>query len=187
MSFIHFNLVNSSNCAGMAPAPVPGGGFGNAVLPAGMGIPGSYIIVNTATNNRYIGIAGDIGTRFNTRLATVTEMGFPGALMGMIGVTWGVTSHQNTGFAVWIVTNPAPPAAFVAVVDGVGVNLERLLIRFCMTQLGAGGTVSNNMMAIAPYVNPTPNAVTVQLSWGNMGGLFAAGWQQSVWAVGAAF
>lgn len=68
----------------------------------------------------------------------------------------------------------------MAVGDGVGVNLEQLLIRFCMTQLGAGGTVSNNMLALAAYVNPTPNAVTVQLTWGNMGGLFAVGNQQVV-------
>lgn len=187
MSFIHYNLNNSANCNGMAPAPLPAGGFTNALLPPGMGIAGTYIIVNTATNNRYVGIAGNIDNRFNTRLATVTEMGFPAPMMGLIGVTWGVTSHQNTGAPAWIVTNPAPPAAFVAVVDGVGINLEQLLIRFCMTQLGAGGTVSNNMLALAPYVNPTPNAVTVQLTWGNMGGLFAAGNQQAVWGVGAGF
>jgi hypothetical protein len=183
MSAIHFNLVNSANCTGMAPAPRAAGGFGNALLPPGMALAG----VNTATNNRYIGISGNIANRFNTRLATVTEMGFAPAAMGLIGVTWGVTSHQNTGAGAWIVTNPAPPAGFVAVIDGVGVNFEHLLIRFCMTQLGAGGTVSNNVLAVGAYVNPTPNAVTVRLSWGNMGGLFAAGFHQAVWGVGAGF
>jgi hypothetical protein len=69
-------------------------------------------------------------------------------------------------------------------VDGNLVNLERLLIRFVITQLGAGGTVSNNAMAVAPYPNPTPNPITVRLTWGAMGGLFAPGFQQAVWNVG---
>lgn len=189
MANIHFNLNNSANLAGMAPAPMAGGGFAAAALPGGMAMAGTYIIVNTTTNNRYIGIAGNIANRFNTRLATVTEMGFGGGTMGAIGVVWGQTSCQNSPtMAVpappWVVAVPAPPAAFTAIVDGATVNLEQLLIRFVITQLGAGGTVSNNAMAAAPYVNPTPNAITVQLSWGMMGGLFAAGFHQSVWGLG---
>jgi hypothetical protein len=42
MSNIHFDLNNSENLAGMAPAPMPGGGFSPAALPAGMAMPGSY-------------------------------------------------------------------------------------------------------------------------------------------------
>lgn len=189
MSNIHFNLNNSANLAGMAPAPIAGGGFAAAALPLGMAMAGTYIIVNTTTNNRYIGIAGNIANRFNTRLATVTEMGFGGGTMAAIGVCWGQTACQNSPtLAVpappWVVAVPLPPAAFTAVVDGAAVNLERLLIRFVLTQLGAGGTVSNNAMAAAPYVNPTANPITVRLTWGTMGGLFVAGFHQAVWGVG---
>ncbi|HEY0603858.1 MAG TPA: hypothetical protein VGD58_13150 [Herpetosiphonaceae bacterium] len=190
MGNIHYNLNNSANLTGMAPPPMMGGGFGAAALPGGMAMAGTYIIVNTATNNRYIGIAGNIANRFNPRMEAVTELGFAPLTMAGIGVTWGQTTCQNTPtLAVpappWVLAVPAPPAAFTAVIDGAVVNLERLLIRYVITQLGAGGTVSNNAMAAAPYINPTPNAVTVQLTWGAMGGLFAAGAQAAVWGVGA--
>ncbi len=174
----------------MAPAPLAGGGFGVAALPGGMAMPGTYIIVNTTTNNRYIGIAGNIANRFNTRLATVTEMGFDAMTMVRIGITWGLTTCQNTPvFGVpppWMPAVPAPPAAFTALIDGAMVNLEQLLIRFVITQLGAGGTVSNNAMAAVPYINPTPNPITVHLTWGAMGGLFVAGNQITVWGLGPA-
>ena len=195
MGYVHYNMINSSNCVGMAPPPIPGGGFGPAVLPGGMAIAGAYIIVNTTTNNRYIGISNNIHTRFNTRLATVTEMGFAGVpTLQAIGVTWGQVHVRNTlpappgGFG-WPVPGsaiaaPAPPAAFTAMIDGALVNLEQLLIRFVITQLGAGGTVSNNAMAAAPYANPTGNPVTVRLTWGGMGGLFAPGFHQANWGVG---
>ncbi len=199
MGQIHYNLINSANLDGMAPVPAQGGGFGNAALPAGMNMHGTYIIVNTLTNNRYIGIAGNIANRFNTRLATVTEMGFGAATMGAIGVTWGQTGCQNTPPPIavppiavppavpappWVLAVPAPPAAFIAFIDGHVVNLEQLLIRFVITQLGAGGTVSNNAMAFAPYANPTNDPITVRLDWGAMGGLFAAGFHVAVWGVG---
>lgn len=179
----------------MAPAPIPGGGFGVAALPAGMAMAGTYIIVNTTTNNRYIGIANNISARFNTRLATVTEMGFSDVpTMAAIGVTWGATGVRNTLPAVagwpmagWAPAVPIPPVAFTAMIDGFQVNLERLLIRFVITQLGAGGTVSNNAMAVAPYVNPTLNPIAVRLTWGAMGGLFSPGHHTSVWNVGGAW
>jgi hypothetical protein len=192
VSDIIFNLTNSANLNGMAPAPAMGGGFGNAALPAAMNGygAGTYIIVNTLTNNRYIGIASDIANRFNTRLATVTEMGFGAATMSAIGVCWGQTNYRISPTLLvpappWVVAVPAPPGAFQVMIDGAAINLERLLIRFCINQLGAGGTVSNNAMAATPYVNPTPNPVAVQLHWGTMGGLFPAGNLMAVWAVGA--
>ena len=196
MGYIHYNLNQSANCNGMAPQPLAAGGFGNANLPGGMAMAGTYIIVNTTTNNRYIGIAGNIQTRFNTRLATVTEMGFAAVpTMQAIGVTWGSTHVRNTAPALigggwppagsWIAV-PTPPAAFTAAIDGVAVNLEWLLIRFVLLQLGAGGTVSNNVYAFNAYTNPTPNPITVRLSWGAMGGLFVANSFQAVWGNGLA-
>ncbi|MBC7953099.1 MAG: hypothetical protein H7Z12_14930 [Rhodospirillaceae bacterium] len=197
MGYVHFNLVNSGDCGGMAPAALPGGGFGVAAVPAGLpAAPGTYIIVNTATHNRYVGISGNLFNRFNTgRLPTITEMGFPAATMQNIWVTWGETHVRDTAPALFpgallvaptpgfAIVAPAPPAAFTTLIDGVAVNLEQLLIRFVLTQLGAGGTVSNNAMAFAAYVNPTPNPILVQLSWGVIG-LFGAGNHQAVWPVG---
>lgn len=193
MSFIHFNLRHSARLGTMAPQPA-GGGFTNATLPPGMNMQGTYIIVNADTNNRYVGIATNIHARFVPRLATVTELGFAITTMDRIGVTWGETrtwdSNQQHLNGLGILNNatgqvvqPAPPAAFNATIDGSIVNLERLLIRFCLTQLGAGGTVSNNALAATAYLNPTPNIVTVRLTWGAMGLLFAPGYQQAQWGV----
>jgi hypothetical protein len=189
MADVIFDLIHSSHLGGMAPPTLVGGGFGIAAVPVGMGAAGTYIIVNTITNNRYVGIANNIATRFNDRLPTVTEMGFATGEMNRIGVTWGATQCRNTPtFLVpvppWVPAVPNPPAAFDTVIDGVNVKLERLLIRFVLTQLGGGGTVSNNMLAAAPYQNPTANAITVRLNWGTMGGIFAAGFHQAVWNVG---
>ncbi len=181
MSIIRFNLNNAASLAGMAPPALAGGAFGPAVLPPGMVGAGMYIIVNTHTNNRYVGISTNLPNRFATRMATVTEAGFSVAQMNQIGVFWGAAQFQNTaGFGgvmappVMTVLAYAAPLQFA--VDGVAVNFERLLIRFVLTQLGAGGTVSNNMMAFAPYANPTPNPITVRLDWGGGFGAFAAGW-----------
>lgn len=177
MSLVHFNLLHSTNLANMAPPTLPNGNFGNAQLPNGMDMPGMYIIVNTGTNNRYIGIANNIKNRFSHRLPTVVELGFDNATMSRIGVTWGSVEYQHTGVNAWH-TAPANPATVM--IDGVTVDLERLLIRFVLTQFGAGGTVSNNRQ-IAPYTNQTNNIVFVQLTWGNMGGLFTAGNQIAQW------
>lgn len=195
MGYIYYELNLSSNCVGMAPQTLPGGIFAPAMLPGGMGIPGAYIIVNGNTNNRYIGIASNIRDRFQTRLATVTEMGFSGVpTMQNIGVTWGSVYYKDThpGPAlplVWPIPGsalaiPAPPAAFTVLIDGYPVNLEHLLIRFVLTQLGAGGTVSNNALT-GIYTNPTPNPITVRLRWGDMGGLFTAGHSEAIWGIGA--
>ncbi|KAA0680882.1 hypothetical protein DS837_23465 [Azospirillum brasilense] len=199
MFHIIYNLINSANCSGMAPEPADGGGFTNATLPDGMAMPGFYIIVNTLTNNRYIGISGNIRERFKTRLATVTEMGFNAAVMRAIGVTWGrvqaLDSDRDqvlelpTG-PVWNPINhgavipPGDDSTFKLTLDGVDINLERLLIRFVLIQLGAGGTVSNNQMAATPYVNPTQNTIRVWLGWDGMGGLFDPGWQRADWLPG---
>lgn len=188
MSVVNFNLNNGATLAGMAPPALPGGLFGNATLPMGLAGAGMYLIVNTKTNNRYVGISTDLAQRFNTRMATVTELGFSTAQMNRIAVYWGTVQVQNTP----TLAIPAPPMTAVAaygaplnfMIDGVNVQLERLLIRFVLTQLGAGGTVSNNMMAAIPYTNPTANAITVTLNWGAGGVHFPAGFHTAVWATG---
>lgn len=196
MAYVHFDLTDSATCAAMVPPALVGGGFGAASLPQGMAGwgAGSYIIVNTNTNNRYAGISGNLTNRFNTRMAVVTEMGFAHATMARIGVTWGRTYVRNTAPVLggwgWgtplpggALAVPAPPGSFTAMVDGVSIHLEQLLIRFVSTQLGAGGSVSNNTL-MAPYTNPGPNDTLVRLSYGSMGGLFTAGERQSVWVSG---
>ena len=197
MGYIFYALNNSANCGGMAPPALAGGAFGFAALPPAMNMAGTYIIVNTMTNNRYIGIAANIQNRFQTRLATVTEMGFGPAVLANIGVTWGVAHCRNTlpvpalvpaaaPVAGSIPIAPAAGAPYTTVIDGAVINLEHLLIRLIMTQLGAGGTVSNNVM-VGPYVNPTPYPITVALQWGAMGGLFVANTMQAIWGAGAAW
>jgi hypothetical protein len=135
-----------------------------------------------ATENRYIGISQNIGNRFSTRMSVVTELGFPTATMAQIYVVWGtvrVRNHPhglaaaqapltpvlyggppaNIAFPNWGAggwANPVPAgggAAFTAMIDGNLINLEHLLIRFVMMRLGAGGTVSNNVL-MAPFNHP---------------------------------
>ena len=170
----------------MVPPPA-GGGFGAAALPAGLANQGMYIIFNNSTNNRYAGISTNLASRFNTRMAVVTELGFSQAVMNQIAVFWGGATTTNTALPA-----PAPAPAPVPVpaygapltrpIDGQAVNLERLLIRFLLTQF-VGGTVSNNMMAFGAYANPTANNVTVTLNWGAVGGI-PAGNHTAVWPAG---
>ncbi len=188
MSAITYNLLNAATLVGMAPPALGGGMFGAAALPLGLAGGGMYIIWNTNTNNRYAGISTNLATRFQPRLETVTELGFSGVQMNQIVVFWGTAQSQNTAGFGGVLVHPIAPVLWYGaplnmMVDGVAVNLERLLIRFMITQLGGGGTVSNNMMAFAPYGNPTPNPITVTLNWGACPWV-AAGGVAAVWPVG---
>lgn len=199
MSNIIFNLNNTAQLGIMVPPVLPAGGFGMAALPPGMaGMGGIYIIANLMAAiangnnpnliNRYIGTSANLAHRFSARMGAVTELGIPAAEMNQVVVWWGTITIQNTPAL------HAPPPAPVNIVhyapplwgavDGVPVNLEKLLIRFVLTQLGAGGTVSNNLLAFVPYTNPTPNPVTVDLAWA-ANAFFQASQQQSTWQVGA--
>lgn len=186
MSNITFNLNNSARLDNMAPAPLAGGGYSIATLPAGMTMAGMYIIVNTHTNNRYIGISSNINHRFSSRLAAVTEMGFSPAQMAQIGVCWGSVTYQNTpgaGVAGVHVAVPVAHSAFSVWIDGFLVNLEQVLIRMMMTRF-VGGSISNNVL-VGPYINSSANAVNIQFNWGAMGGLFtAAGGHATAWLPG---
>ena len=183
MGYVYFQLNHSASLQTMVPAVMMGGGFGAAALPAGMaGMAGIYIIINSQTvpENRYIGISGNIATRFGPRMEVVTELGFPIATMANIHVVWGTVKVRNhalgaapttptpvmfggggapIAFPTWAApgwTNAIPAgggAAFNAVIDGNVVNLEKLLIRMVMMRLGAGGTVSNNML-MTPMNHP---------------------------------
>ncbi|MDQ2102267.1 GIY-YIG nuclease family protein [Azospirillum isscasi] len=197
MGYIFYDLRRSDSCRDMAPAALADGTFSDAALPAGMDMAGIYIIVNTQTNNRYVGISSNIKNRFNTRLATVTEMGFHNLEMQRIGVTWGSVSVRNSlppatylpQQAAWpvpgsTVVSPPPFGSFVATVDGQSINLEKLLIRFVLRKLGAGGTVSNNAMAYQRYDNPTADIIKVCVAWGDMGGLFQADYIEAEWYPG---
>jgi len=189
MSNINFNLTNASYLGGMAPPALAGGAFGNATLPHGLAGAGIYLIVNEANDNRYVGISNNLAQRFATRMATVTEMGWSTANMNQLSVYWGGIQIQDTPGpgpgAPPLVRNVAGfGAPLNEQVDGVGVQLERLLIRFVLSQF-VGGTVSNNMLAFAPYVNPTANPINVTFNWG-AGGHFNAGQHTAVWAVGGA-
>jgi len=209
MAYIYYQLINSSNLQGMAPPAAPGGGFGVAALPAGMfGTAGMYIIINSSgpVENRYIGISSNIGNRFNTRMATVTEMGIDAATLANIHVVWGSVKFRNHppggagagwpmcplvgggnipfpawGAGGWTAANPvAAGGPFVRMIDGGLLNLEHLLIRFVMTQLGVGGTVSNNMLMVpfnAPFAAAGANPIVVKFHsapFGNYNGFTRA-------------
>jgi hypothetical protein len=210
MAYIYYQLNNSSNLQGMAPPAAPGGGFGIAALPVGMaGTAGMYIIINCngPLENRYVGISSDIGVRFNTRMATVTEMGIDAATLANIHVVWGTVKYRNHpagggaaagwpacplvgggnvpfpawGAGGWTAANPvAGGGPFARMIDGALINLEHLLIRFVMTQLGAGGTVSNNMLMVpfnAPPAWPGTNPIIVKFHsapFGNYNGFTRA-------------
>lgn len=191
MSQVVYNLMNGSTLRCMVPPTTPGGGaYGNASLPLGLAGQGMYIIANIDINNRYAGISTDLTQRFNTRLATVTEMGFSEQQMEKIWLFWGTVATQNTpGYLgnnnpqFVMVTDYSAP--LVVNVDGVGINLEKLLIRFLLLHLGAGGTVSNNLLAWGPYVNPTASNVSVTLNW--PAGFFNTTTSSAVWQSGQAW
>jgi len=191
MSQVVYNLMNGSTLRCMVPPTTPGGGaYGNASLPLGLAGQGMYIMVNIDTNNRYAGISTDLTQRFNTRLATVTEMGFSEQEMEKIWLFWGAVATQNTpGYLgnnnpqFVMVTDYSAP--LVVNVDGVGINLEKLLIRFLLLHLGAGGTVSNNLLAWGPYVNPTASNISVTLNW--PAGYFNTTTSSAVWQSGQAW
>jgi hypothetical protein len=191
MSQVVYNLMNCSTLRCMVPPKTSGSGaYGNASLPLGLAGQGMYIIVNTDTNNRYAGISSDLTQRFNTRLATVTEMGFSEEQMEQIWLFWGAAATQNTpGYLgnnnpqFVMVTDYSAP--LVGNVDGVGINLEKLLIRFLLLHLGAGGTVSNNLLAWGPYVNPTAADMRVTLNW--PAGFFNTTTSSAVWHSGQAW
>jgi len=185
MSDVYYNFNATGSLAGMAPPAAAGGGFGPATLPAGLVGQGMYIITNTNTNNRYIGISTNLANRFNTRMATITECGFAAATMGTIFTWWGQAATRNTGAGA-VVPLLGYLGPLNVMIDGAQVNLERLLIRYVINLLGGGGTVSNNIYAGAPYVNPTPNAVTVHFH-SAANAHFAAHNHNVVWPVGGAW
>ncbi len=187
MGFIMFNLVNAATLGTLVP--VVGG---VAALPAGLAGPGMYIIYNSNTNNRYVGKAADFGARFQPRMEAVGELGFSVPQLDQIIAYWGSVDVQQTATAM----NPAPafitvtPFAYTvpnvtAALDGQNIQLERLLVRFIMTQ-GWGGFVTNNIWAApgATYTNPTGNPILVRVNYGAVPGT-AAGHRVSLWNPGA--
>lgn len=161
MGDIYFDFAQSDTLAGMAPAPLPGGGFTNAALPAGLHGGGMYVIYNHFTQNRYIGISVDLAQRFAGRMSVVTELGFDHHTMGNILIWWGTAAVRNTGGLL-----AAPLGHYggplIGVVDGANINLEHLLIRYVLGNFG--GTVSNNVYAFQPIINPTHNAISIHFS-----------------------
>ncbi|MEO0972292.1 MAG: GIY-YIG nuclease family protein [Pseudomonadota bacterium] len=185
MSVVVYNLLNTALLQGMAPPALPGGRFGRAALPGGLIGGGIYIIYNNNTQNRYVGISRQLDRRFGKRMATVTEMGSSFATMTQLVAWWGTVATQNTGAAGAPTPIPSYRGPLNATIDGATVNLERLLVRYLLTQLGAGGTVSNNVFAVTPYANPTANPVTVHFNSAS-NAYFTAFAQTRTWPVGGA-
>jgi len=189
MGHVNFNLVNAATLGTLVP---PVGAF--AFMPPGLAGAGLYIIFNSNTNNRYVGKSSNLTTRFQPRMESVGELGFSTAQLNQIISYWGTVSVGNTpalgGIPVLLGVPAGGYAGGVSLwgnIDGVNVEMERLLIRFIMTQF-VGGFVTNNQWAAigATYTNPTPNPITVRLNYGAAGN-FAAGNPAAVWGVGQAW
>lgn len=179
MARVIYQLLDGGDLGGMAPAPLPGGGFGYAALPQGMpNAPRIYMIYNIATENRYVGIAGDLVNRFTSRMAAVTELGFAAATMQNIVVWWGrvtvrdTPSQLNPNPLEEEVLPPVGGGAFTHLIDGVQRNLEHLLIRFNLRAAGSGGTVSNNQL-MGEFVNGPGHPIEVTVQWGAAGPIAA--------------
>jgi hypothetical protein len=197
MGYIYYQLNHAASLQTMVPPALGGGMFGPAALPPGMlGFAGIYIIINcNGAHNRYIGISGNIGNRFNPRMSVITELGFDAPTMGNIFVVWGqvkvrddalpmgtptaVTPTRfppppNIAFPTWAAPGwavAAPPGgglALTAVIDGNVINLEHLLVRFVMMRLGAGGTVSNNLLML-PFAHPGGGAPSLKVKFHSAG------------------
>jgi hypothetical protein len=107
---IRISLVNAASLGTMA-APVVGMG----ALPAGMmANQRIYLILNTATNNRYVGISSNVQSRFNGRMAVVNELGLSAANMGVVWAWWGQTSTRRITAAIF------PVAYAASIVHGAG-------------------------------------------------------------------
>lgn len=169
MPEVYFNLENFSTLGGMVPSEQANGEFGEAQLPENMNGSHVYLIlnINDIPHNRYIGISSNIRQRFNTRLATVVEMGFSQATMDNIGVWWGTAWYRDNAQQQWARIDPQPQQPLNHLINGNNVNLEQLLIRFVLTQLQpqAHNTVSNTLLN-HPYTNPTGVPIEVTMNWG---------------------
>lgn len=167
MPEVNFDLQHFSTLGGMVPEELANGQFGQAQLPANMNGAHVYIIlnINDIPHNRYIGISSDIEQRFNTRLATVVEMGFSQTIMDNIGVWWGTAWYRDNPQQQWVPIAPQPQQPLTHQINGHTVNLEQLLIRFVMTKLQPQdhNTVSNTLLN-SPYTNLTGVPIQVTLS-----------------------
>jgi hypothetical protein len=186
---VFYNLGNAASLTGMAPTPLLGGLFTNATLPAGLNGAGIYMIWNgtPGIDNRYVGISTNLNQRFRSRMSVVTELGFDAAQMDDIVVFWGTVATQGSapGSAITAVANYAAP--FRVQIDGAWINLERLLIRYFLTQFPHGQSVSNNALSTVAYANPTMNPIAVQVQWGGIVGTpLNAGQHQAMWPPGGA-
>lgn len=189
MGRIIFDLNNGSTLGTMVPTV---GAF--AFLPPTLTGHGLYIIFNRQTNNRYIGKSSNLPNRFQKRLEAVGELGFSVYQLSRINVFWGRVTLFNTPPPGGVAAARSAPAggysggaSLWGSIDGTNIELERLLIRFIMTQF-LGGYVTNNTWAAigATYANPTANPITVRLNYGAVGA-YAPGHQTSVWGVGQAW
>jgi hypothetical protein len=200
MGYIYYRLDTASSLQAAVPTAQAGGAFSNAQLPPGMAnFSGMYIIINCngALHNRYIGIAGNLDARFRPRMSAITELGFAAAMMTRVYAIWGTVRALDYPLGPAIQTVPtqtlyngpmipfpqwnamgndiAPPqgGAFTHLVDGHNINLEHLLIRFVMMRLGAGGTVSNNML-MRPFAHPGGNPLNVKFEGAALGPYYPA-------------
>lgn len=203
MSVIYYNLNAATSLQPFVSGPAPGGGWGAATnhMPA---VSGIYLIWNTHTNNGYVGIAANLNNRFGGRHEAAVHLGIDQAYMAGILVWYGTVSVYDTPVPPPPLAPPPPPppvlalngglpvpagniGALSAVVnntpyfaqaDGVGINLEHLLIRFYI----AGGmiTYNTNTMLVGNWVNNTGNPVHVYVNYAGINTLPPGYWSQTV-------
>lgn len=184
MAVIWFQLKKSDNCSRMAPQSIIGGGYTTASLPAGMGgESGLYVIFNRRSKNVYCGIAENMKNRFETRLATITEMDIGADVMKDIGVIWGkayVSSRQQQTFTRPSTEVPPSSHAITTKMGWMTIDLEHLLIRVVASHVAGVQSISNNVKT-SLYRNTSGQNITVVLELAAVPGIigkedFTVGW-----------
>jgi len=174
MAGIYYELTNVSDLTCFAAEEDGFGGWTDSRLPVGMdGVSGIYLILNatTTTPNRYVGIAQDLGHRFNTRLASVCELGLSQGALKHIIAFWGYVWMKSDTDKNWskVTDYSAPLHRRINTLHYI--DLEKLLIRYFMVKFthSAGDTMTNNMLIKSAYRNPTSD-IDVTLEWKALSG-----------------
>lgn len=158
---------------------------------------GIYVIANFNTDNVYVGIAANLNHRFAPRHEAAVHLGINQAYMREIMVWYGSVRVYHTPNPLAGLPGPGAPApqlvlnggapgnvplgqigALSVIANGLpytanidnanGVSLERLLIRFYMSQ-GIFNTNTNTQLVNAAWFNNTGNTANIYINYAAVG------------------